>query len=357
MKKIFLALAAVAALAACSKSEIAYEQPEEIGITPFALNRTKSMVSGTEFPAENFMVWAYYKQLPAGTTIAAWQANTDADKAQQLYINEKEFKPSATKGLWGGVTPYYWPKIGSLLFAGYYPTTVASLVDYKFTATENVMTINGYKPGFVDIKNTGVHQEDLMYFNMTATSSDGSTVGTQNSVTTGSQIDVVFRHALSWIEVVLVKEAETPNDAKITVNYVKFTDILPAGKGAVNNSASDKEIKWTAYGTAADVTVTEKAGHVLAKNNTTPLDKQPLFIPQGMNDLIINYTIASKDESKFTETKTINLSKLGSLTGTMGSNSWQPGKKYTYTITIGTSEILIDPVVAEWDGVKVPIGI
>ena len=105
------------------------------------------------------------------------------------------------------------------------------------------------------------------------------------------------------------------------------------------------------------MTVTEKTGHVIAKNNTTPLDKQPLFIPQGMNDLIINYTIASKDESKFTETKTINLNKLGSLTGTMGSNSWQPGKKYTYTITIGTSEILIDPVVAEWDGVKVPIGI
>jgi hypothetical protein len=168
---------------------------------------------------------------------------------------------------------------------------------------------------------------------------------------------VVFRHALSWIEVVLVKEAETPNDATITVNYVKFTDILPEGKGAVNNSASDKEIKWTAYGTAADVTVTEKAGHELAKNNTTPLDKQPLFIPQGMNNLVINYTIASEDKSKFTETKTINLGKIGSVVGTLGADAWQPGKKYTYTITIGTTEIFIDPVVTDWEPVNVPVAI
>ena len=207
MKKIFIALAAVAALAACSKSEVAYEQPGEIGIAPFAQNRTKAMVQGTAFPQENFALWAYYKQLPAGKTIAEWQSSTEA---QQTYIDNKEFKPSTTAGLWGGVIPYFWPKIGSLLFAGYYPVTMKNMVSYEFSATANKMTVAGYTPG--DYQTTGFvnttganHVEDFMYFNMTATSSDGSTVGAQNSVTTGSQIDVFFRHGLSWISVVLLR--------------------------------------------------------------------------------------------------------------------------------------------------------
>jgi uncharacterized protein YbdZ (MbtH family) len=195
MKKIFIALAAVAALAACSKSEVAYEQPGEIGIAPFAQNRTKAMVQGTAFPQENFALWAFYKQVDAGTTIADWQSSAEA---QQPYIENKEFKPSATAGLWGGVIPYFWPKIGSLLFAGYYPVTMKDMVSYEFSATVNKMTVAGYTPG--DYQKTGFvnnaaganHVEDFMYFNMTKTSSDGSTVGAQNSLTTGSQIDVFF---------------------------------------------------------------------------------------------------------------------------------------------------------------------
>ena len=176
MKKILIALAAVATLAACSKSEVAYEQPGEIGIAPFAQNRTKAMVQGTAFPQENFALWAYYKQLPAGKTIAEWQSSTEA---QQTYIDNKEFKPSATAGLWGGVIPYFWPKIGSLLFAGYYPVTMKNMVSYEFSATVNKMTVAGYTPG--DYQTTGFvnttganHVEDFMYFNMTATSSDGN---------------------------------------------------------------------------------------------------------------------------------------------------------------------------------------
>ena len=78
-------------------------------------------------------------------------------------------------------------------------------------------------------------------------------------------------------------------------------------------------------------------------NPANLLDKQPIIIPQTMaGNLVVKYTIASTDGSKFTETKAVALSGLA------GSGVWQPGKKYTYTITIGTSEILIDPTVADW---------
>lgn len=347
MKKILIALAAVAALAACSKSEVEYTQTGEISMSPFTQNRTKAMVAGTEFPQENFMVWAWYKQLPAGTTdIAEWQASTEA---QQTYIDEKPFKPSSTTGLWGGVTPYFWPKVGSLLFAGYYPATdeMANLVSYDFSSTVNKMTVAGYTPGdyqttgFVNNATGANHVEDFMYFNMTATSSDGSTVGAQNSVKTGSQIDVFFRHGLSWISVVLAEAAGTPEGATITVNSITFTDVKTTGTGVVDNSATDNEIVWTPTDAKTDVVVLNSA---TVLGDAATVDKQPIIIPQGMaGNLVINYTVSSTDDSSFTETKTIALAEIDKTNPT-----WEPGKKYTYNVTIGTSEILIDPIILEW---------
>lgn len=337
MKKIFLALAAVAALAACTKTEAEYEPTSEIGFAPVVSNRTKAMQTETTFPEEAFNVWAWYKQINPGSTITGWQNSAEP---QQNYIVEKPFAKQSNK-LWGGAdASYFWPKIGSLMFAGYYPTTIAEQVSYTFTSTENVMKIVNYVPGFVTTNTT--HEEDLMYFNMTDASCQNTTV------------EVEFKHALSWIDVVLVKEDATPADAKITVNSVTFENIVPFGNATVNNSAvgAAREIKWTPHGEPKPVVVTENSGHVLAKKNKTPLVKQPLFIPQPMTSLVVNYTITSTDDSQFTETKTIPLSTLVS-----GHSAWKPGKKYTYTITIGTTEIYIDPKVAEWEPVAMPVQI
>lgn len=352
MKKILIALAAVAALAACSKSEIEYEQQNSaITISPVTANRTKAMVTGTEFPAENFMVWAYYKQIVAGSTISAWQSATTLE--QQTYIEEKPFEPCDTEGLWAGVIPYYWPKLGSLLFVGYYPATdaMAAKVSYQFTSDVNKMTVKDFTPG--DYVNTGFvnnstganHVEDFMYFNMTPASCDGRTIGAQNSVTSGYQIDVHFRHALSWISVVLAKDSSTPAGAIITVKSVTFTDVKTTGTGTVDNSPvapATNEISWNTEG-SADVDVNVWTGEkVLGAAET--LDKQPVVLPQGMaGNLVVTYTVSSTDGSTFEETKTVALAQINSE-----NPKWEPGQKYTYTITIGTTEILIDPSIVDW---------
>lgn len=350
MKKILFAIAAVATLASCAKSEVEYVQAEaQIAISPVAANRTKAMVSGTEFPAENFMVWAYYKQLTAPTSIEAWQTSTEA---QQTYINEKPFQPSGTSGLWAGVTPYYWPKLGSLLFVGYYPATdaMAAKVSYEFTSSVNKMTVDGFTPGdyqttgFVNNATGANHVEDFMYFNMTPSSCDGSTVGAENSVTTGYQIDVHFRHALSWISVVLAKDANTPEKATITVKSVTFTDVKTTGTGIVDNSPvapNTNEIAWETTDAKTDVNVWT-GEKVLGAAET--LEKQPVIIPQGMaGNLVVTYVVSSEDGSSFEETKTVALASINSE-----NPNWKPGQKYTYTITIGTSEILIDPSIVDW---------
>ena len=43
MKKIFISFVALAAIAACSKSEVEYDNPAEIGFAPVAQNVTKSV--------------------------------------------------------------------------------------------------------------------------------------------------------------------------------------------------------------------------------------------------------------------------------------------------------------------------
>ena len=325
MKKILIALAAVAALAACSKSEVAYEPAGEISLSVVPQNMTKAMMTGETFlTTEQFNVWAWYKQLPASTEIADWMADgTD----NQLYIPEKPFTHKQTTS-WGGVTPYYWPKLGSLLFAGYYPTDIAESVDYTFDGSENKMVFSDILQRQVSTT-ADEYTEDIMYFNMTPSSVDA------NPVT------VVFKHALSWITVNVRKSEGSP---KIVIDEIKFTAVNNKGKGTVDGA---KVIDWELTGTAEE-TVVGKA--VELKEEVTKL-VEPLFIPQKKEgDLVIKYTVYSSDTEKFTEVYESKLSKLDAKLDT-----WMPAKHYIYNIEIGTSEILIDPSVTDWIPEEIPV--
>lgn len=337
MKKLFVTFLAVASVIACTKSNVEFEETTEIGLKPVAHNVTKSMMTGTEFQtSESFNVWAFYKQLPAGTTIEKWQAATDVK--QTTYIDEKTFENVKDTKTWHGVTSYYWPKVGSLLFTAYYPTSAEGKVSYEFSdevavengeniPAKNQMVITDYPQSRV--ASTG-YSEDLMYANMTPSSYSANNVALK------------FKHALSWISVVLVKSSATPADATITVSSVKFTNVLPQGDAVV---AGASEIVWTPEGTAKNVEVVETT-QTLSSTNTAPLAHEPLFIPQAMHDMVVTYNIASGDGSNFTEVKTITLNTLKS--GEKTYTNWEPGKHYTYTITIGTTEILIAPEVTDW---------
>ena len=352
MKKVFVTFLAVASVIACTKSNVEFEETTEIGLKPVAHNVTKSMMIGESFaPSESFNVWAFYKQVNPGTSIADWQKSAEN---QTTYIDEKEFvnKDATT---WKGKTSYYWPKMGSLLFAGYYPTTIANQVEYTFNATDNKMVISNYEPKRVVNPAEGkttTYTEDLMYANMTLTSYS------QNPVS------LVFKHALSWITV-KVKQSEA--GPKIIVDNVNFTNVYPQGTATVDNMPVNnvsKGIEWVTAGTAANVPVLEEkrtigegeskkeiVGYVLDPEAEYTLAFEPLFIPQPMTTMVITYTIESGDGSSFQETKTVDLSGLK----TDDTDKWEAGKHYTYTITIGTSEILIAPEVTDWEDVDYAI--
>ena len=335
MKKIFLALAAVAALAACSKTE--YEDDKvEISFSPVTKNITKAMVTENAFPtSESFMVWGWYKQLPNGTSIENWQNANDIEN--QWYINEKPFiHQNGTT--WKGQTAYYWPKLGSLLFAGYYPTSLEGNVSYEFKHADesgaNKMVFNGIYQAKVTENG---YSEDIMYFNMTGVSSSAGPVA------------VIFRHALSWITVNVKKTVGSP---KIVINEIKFTKVNDMGTGTVDNSAANNEIVWDTVGNDDAETV---FGTYVELDTENYKLVEPLFIPQIMNgELVINYTIYSSPTEYFTETYTAKLNSF-QTSEAAAMTKWEPAKHYTYNIEIGTSEILINPTVQTWDEVTVPV--
>lgn len=337
MKKILIALAAVAALTACSKSEVQYEPAGEITFTPVAKNITKAMMEGTKFnTAEQFNVWAYYNPtVTANSDINGWVAEYNTTNGAKPYIENKPFAYDDSYSLWAGVTPYFWPKVGTLAFAGYHPITANA--EYTLSSEKNEMTFSDVKYSWVSAETTNA--EDLMYFNLTQCYSKNSVIA-------------VFKHALSWLTVNLAT-TQTTLDAKATikVNSVKFTDVYPQGDGVVANQAT---IAWTPEGTKEEIEVVKSE---VTLTVDAQKQKEPLFIPQTMaGNLVVNYTISSTDNSSFTENKVITLSGMKDSKGNSLS-AWGPAKHYIYNIVISTEEILIDASVADWTTVEIPVEI
>lgn len=358
MKKIIISTLAIAASIACSKTDVAYETAKEISIVPINENVTRSVMSGTEFVGKNFNLWAWYQETPAGADrISTWQ-NGFADGATApttLYIDEKPFvERDAAKNLWGGVVPYFWPKTGSLIFAAYHAPSLTDkdgydAVTYTFDQTNNYMTFN-------DVAETKLsadgYAEDVMYANMTTSSFNSNS----------NKVSIDFKHALTWITVTVCKKSNPEIPAEITIHDVYFTAVDSQGDGKVENQ---KTIVWTpAEGTADNLDVTDKDVRLeykiteatetterVVESVITPLDEY-LIIPQNIEgELKVRYTVESTDKSKFTETYTVNLTSLKE-----GShNAWLAGKHYTYNLQIGTDELLVSPVVTDWEPINTSV--
>lgn len=346
MKRIFLISIAIAALASCSKTTPMYEPAEEIAITPVNANITKAIMQTGEFKGQSFNVWSWFNPAPATSSIETFQEGL-ADEKTTPYVVEKPFIEKSN-GKWGGQVAYFWPSAGSLVFAGYHAPalTADDAVTYSFTENENKMVFSNVSAAKVGA--TG-YDEDIMYFNMTPSSYNKSSLN----------VSVDFKHALSWITVTLAKRVDPVIEAKITVKNVIFTNVVPAGTGIVSGS---DPIEWVVDETQftptqevqyiidtpmeIDYDTVEEDGKTKYKTKLYTLDEY-LFIPQDIKGhLCITYSVESTDHSEFTETYVVNLTKLKDG---HAQTKWEPGKHYTYNLSIGTDEITVTPNVGGWD--------
>lgn len=322
MKKIFFSLIAVAAIAACTKSEVAFEQTDAIGFQVVTGKMTKAAVADNVYPEDlNMYVFAM--------TDNGGVANTTAD-----YLKNAEFA-EVLEDLWGGwlndeAYPYYWPNVKKLFFAG---VSKSGNVNNGAVPAYNsgTITIEGYQPG---VGTDALGDNDLMWFPTTEDSYGKGTVS----------VPVVMKHACSWITVKMAGDQWTAG--RYTITDIHIEGLTTKGDVALNaaadwtlsTDAADKNKTYSVYsnttGKALSTTATAE-GFENIVNNTIVLPEQVPGI------LSITYHFTSQAGEKIEETVT------GSLKFD-GDETWVAGTHYTYTVTIGASQILIAPTVETW---------
>ena len=360
MKKLVIAALAIGAMAACTKSNVQFEQPGEISFQPVAQKATKAAVDGTFYPTDaayNFNVWAWWGNEEAGTVLQNFDATITPYIAKGTFVAKDNIS-------WGGLTPYYWPTTGSLVFAGYSPASAtAGTFEYYLTAVDNEGDANDIAANTLKITdyvqpNTISDAKDLMWFEVTYKSYD-------NNGTAG--VPVTFKHALSWLTFKFnLKDDKTAKMWTITdVQLVGIEDkaSFTAVKSETPNwtsatkSAEGKDVIDVYSETAYTVEYVAE-GTVLPGTDVSGTNVKTnavLVIPQSCApaaaELVITYNLKTYiGEDNYLTGQTVTLP----LNGTQITNDeWEPGKHYIYTITFGNNEILIAPEVTDW--VDVPV--
>lgn len=358
MKRLVIAALAIAAMAACTKSNVQYEQPGEISLQPVAQKATKAAVDGTYYPTEtdyNFNVWAWWADKNAGTALAEFTPTTD-------YISEGTFT-ARNNVSWGGVTPYYWPTKGSLVFAGYSPASAKvegqDAPVFHYDLPTKTFRVSNYTQS-----NNIAATKDLMWFDATDVSYDQN--GAENK-----GVPVQFKHALSWLTFkfnllsAATAEMWTITDVRLTGIEDKAT--FTAVKGAtptwnallksdddmdvidVYTESTGYLVKYVDGGTVLPGTDVWTEGTYVKTNAVLVI---PQSCAQAEASIVITYDMKTYVGNGVLTGQTVELP----LTGTqITDNMWEPGKHYIYTITFGANEILIAPTVEDWTDVPVEV--
>lgn len=329
MKKIFISLLAVAALAACTKSEVQYEPAGEIGFAPFTGNITKAEgKEGALSTDQKLGIYAFWDNDGTAGTVSDFTAYNDNYLVNALF---KQKTVTTTTGssvtAWGGADEAYpWPVNGALVFAGYTTPgdavlTTDTAVEYAFAT--DVMTFKNY---------ANTNEFDLCWF--------GRTANSYNYRASGTAVPVTLSHALSWISIAVYGEGSTIG-WKITLIEWK---VPTAGTATcVGTSAT-----WDNLTTPTTATNILASNHIIAAGTTTDGKTtgtkitDNLVIPSTPVDLTVNYTFMVNGVEK-SDSKTVSL-ELDDA----NSTKWASGVHYTYTLAFKGNEILVSPSYGDW---------
>ena len=313
MKKLVLAALAIGAMAACTKSNVQYEQPGEISLQPVTQKATKAAVTGPDYPTEeayNFNVWAWWGKDKENKKIVDY-------RGYRTYIEKGTFTHRG-ENVWGGSPAYYWPTTGYLVFAGYSPFDATGTFDYNLKSIYPQLTISDYKQ---------IEGVDLMWFDVTDYSYDQTT----------AQVPANFKHALSWLDFKMKLKDGSPSNWVIT--KVELKDIHTEGNATIDKGSNPV---WNTNGVYSTLTLFSSSPYTVGSVNHPVIDA--LVIPQSVTSVHITYNLKGTGNNVL-EDQTVTLPLTA---GTTDDTTWNPGKHYVYTITFGANEIFISPTVATW---------
>ena len=346
----------VSAVVACTKSSVSYEPAGEIALAPVnEINKTKTTVTGSAFPADQIMgVYAYYKaDCPGGSAASAF-------KFASTYLDNVQFKQNGT--YWAGwkdgnAYPYYWPKNGSLVFAAYSPLTDAAkkpaVESHTFKADGNAVVSDIFKNDTFTQSRFTDKTVDFMWSPVTASSHTSKS----------NHVAMTFYHAMSWItfKAKFTKPADkaTTTEPVITIKSLTLDNVATKGKFETHVA----EIKWTpivdanAIEPQQPIVVFRGEGDKALALTAKSVDVEntangTLVIPQEITDDIvatITYDQHVPGTAKVEQKAVLHLNQCKVGEQTLGT--WMNAKHYIYDInfTFGTDDqIYIAPSVQPW---------
>lgn len=348
MKKFFyLAVAACAALAACSKNEVTPVDVDQQITFQAVVNKasTKALIDGTNYKTTypSFGTAAYYNA--TGTTFPT---------SSSPYIPESEVKysDSATALGWTTETPYYWPKNGALTFFSYSPwTTLNTLTTIDET---NGVVITGYD---VDAN----QDVDVMVADAVTCSSNDTAYDGEGSGPYKAGVKTVFRHKLAQIVDVTFKTNQNYKLAPVAaghkeffINSVNINSYRQKGTYTSSNVVSSTALgTWSDHSDAKSYEFFKESTSCDTEFGTTPTSAKSitnnylLLLPQTLPDdtkIVIKYTIRTySSASTHSDDVVTSEIPLKNVISEIKMN-----KKYTINFTVGLDQIYWAPSVENW---------
>ena len=344
MKKVLIAMCAMAAVLACTKTEATFEQPGEISFSPVSRYNTKAAVAPADgIGDQNVYMFAYTMADAKYFENALFEPETDV-KHNNLQVYK-------------GNPPQFWPNAINLKFAGYTVSGNVGTGTNQATAsmtTWGTMTIENYsQPYQFDSK----QNNDLMWFFDAGTDGDDADTTPDGYGKSTTYVTPTMKHACSWIEFkvkvddALVSDRDASTDGiqpywrNITVTNIKFETLNTTGTVALGETAS-----WSSVnGNQTNVNIYNDATGKVVNGTAVDFDSvvadNVVVIPQTPTTLAMTYSYTTPANGTVTETvKGISLD----YDGVDGNTEWVAGTHYTYELTIGANEIKIAPKSEGW---------
>ena len=341
MKKSQLILAAaLVVLAACTKANVPATQAsleqDEIGFNVVNQKATKAndaIITGTAYAHDNtFQVWGWQSEAGDFSDVTADAASNFMSNLTISWTGGRDSRAEAWRN---AANYYYWPFTGKISFLALHPSTVApSTTGWDATNKKPQATIADYTitPG----SNETV---DLMF-------------ATNEGARMANALPMVFKHALSQIEVRVKTEEDYTADVAFDVERVIFNNIDLSGDVTYANDVitwadnTAQTESWTYYGTVLEDITKDYQVYGAAKVNIPQAasvadDPATTDVIEGTY-LTIGYSMEQTGSAKITGTVKISKPQV-----------WEPGKRYIYTLNFKLNEILFDPTVTDWVDVNV----
>lgn len=345
--KSYLALAVIAA-SACTSVEV-YEQPDAISIVPVAEVTSLKSVSGpmTMYsPDESFVVYAYHST--SGSETQSWTEFYGDGSGINTWIDAGTFA-NAGNGWGGNPTPYYWPKTGHLMFAGFSPADIvapaasgeahAVSASYMLEATAPAFTLTGFQQGDYSATASDNKMVDLMWFNI----NDSGSKPVNNGIS-GGAVPVTFHHSLAWLTFTF-KSARPDGEKFYLVNAVLSKinskgDLQATVGGAVWSKLSQPR-DYTLFASTASGDLLDEVGVVADNLLVVPADFTA--VSPGSYALTLKFRQGGQDQLEQTVSFELN---------SLAQKSWEAGKHYTYNVSLSAEPIIFEPSVDSWPSIE-----